>query len=416
MIVACTNCDKKYTIDESNFKKNTMRFKCRACNHIFTVEKSMSSYENVEYTEDIPFDTEAKVKDRVRFGLYPKTILLMLFISLLPAGLFFMVTYGETSDRVKKDTQILMQQSTSGLLDHIDEWVDKNKRILQLASKLTSITAMDPFEQTAILEKIQEQYPWMYLVFTLDTMGINTARSDGKPLKDYSDRSYYQKVRDGDAFSWQTLIGKTSKKPALVLAVPIINEGEMVGVLAAAMTTEVISQSVAKWKKGKTGFAFLVDEKNKVIAHQVKAYVLEEKSLSDHPVLSLSTAKGSGFEEFMDKSGAKTIASFKRNNLGWNIVVQQGEDEAYATLRTFQKYILIIFSLTIVFVAIIAWFSARSISRPILEMTEAATRMSLGDLDTQIKIKSNDEIGMLAKSIGRMQTSLSYAMKRLGKT
>jgi methyl-accepting chemotaxis protein len=66
-------------------------------------------------------------------------------------------------------------------------------------------------------------------------------------------------------------------------------------------------------------------------------------------------------------------------------------------------------------VAIIAWFSARSISKPILEMTDAATRMSLGDLDVEINIESRDEIGMLAKSIVRMQTSLAYAMKRLKK-
>lgn len=51
-----------------------------------------------------------------------------------------------------------------------------------------------------------------------------------------------------------------------------------------------------------------------------------------------------------------------------------------------------------------------------LDMVDAAARMSLGDLDVQINIASKDEIGMLARSIGRMQTSLAYAMKRLKKT
>ncbi len=308
-----------------------------------------------------------------------------------------------------------MQQATSGLLDHIDEWVDKNSRLLQTASRLSSITSLDRAEQTTTLKTIHDQYPWMYLVFTLDKNGINTARNDGKPLKDYSDRAYYQDIKNGKPFSWQTLIGKTSKKPALVLAVPIMNGEEMVGVLAAAMTTEVISQSVAKWTKGRTGFAFLVDEKNKVIAHQIKAYVLEEKNISDQPVFSLSAEKESGFGEFMDSVGSPQIASFKKNDLGWNIVVQQEKREAYATLRNFQRYILLVFSLTIVMVTVIAWFSAKAVSRPILEMTDAATRMSLGDLDVEINIKSTDEIGMLARAIVRMQTSLAYAMKRLKK-
>jgi methyl-accepting chemotaxis protein len=245
---------------------------------------------------------------------------------------------------------------------------------------------------------------------------MNTARNDGKALKDYSDRTYFKDIKNGKAFSWQTLIGKTSKKPALVMAVPIMSGGEMVGVLAAAMTNEVISQSVARWTKGKTGFAFLVDEKNKVIAHQVQTYVLEEKTLSDHPVFLLSAGEKSGFKEFVDTAGEHNIASFKKNAMGWNIVVQQGTSEAYATLIKFQRYMLLVFFSTIGIVTIIAWFSARAISRPILKMADAAIRMSLGDLDVQININSRDEIGMLAKSIIRMQTSLAYAMKRLNKT
>lgn len=416
MIVTCTNCKKKYTVDEKKFRKDTVQIKCRACNTIFTAEKPAESYESVEYKEDISIATEKEDTDRIKFGLFPRTMLLMLFISLVPVGLFFMATYKDTGDRVKKDTQILMQQATSGLLDHIDEWVDKNKRLLQTASRLDSITSLDTAEQTTVLKTIHEQYPWMYLVFTLDLNGMNTARNDGEELKDYSDRTYFKDIRDGKAFSWQTLIGKTSKKPALVMAVPIMNQGELVGVFAAAMTTETISESVAKWTKGKTGFAFLVDEKNKVIAHQVKAYVIEEKSLSDHPIFSLSTGKASGFGEFMDNAGKHHIASFKKNELGWNIVVQQEKNEAYDALLKFQRYILLVFSFTIVIVTIIAWFSAKAISRPILEMTDAAIRMSLGDLDVQINIESKDEIGMLAKSIVRMQTSLAYAMKRLKKT
>ncbi|WP_300457764.1 cache domain-containing protein [Desulfobacula sp.] len=416
MIVACTKCKKKYTVDETKFKQNTVQLKCRVCDTVFTVEKPVASYESVAYSEDISPGVKKDEKGGIRFGLFPRTILLMLFISLVPVGLFFMATYNETGDRVKKDTQRLMQQATSGLLDHIDEWVDKNKRVLLTASRLGSITNLERVEQTTTLKTIQEQYPWMYLVFTLDKHGINTARSDGKPLKDYSDRAYFKDIKSGKAFSWQTLIGKTSRKPALVLAVPIMNAGKMVGVLAAAMTTEAISQSVAKWTKGKTGFAFLVDEKNKVIAHQIKTYVIEEKDLSDHQVFLLSTGKQAGFGEFVDKAGQQNIASFKKNALGWNIFVQQGKSEAYETLFKFQRYILLVFVFTIVMVTIIAWFSAKSISRPILEMTDAATRMSLGDLDVQINIQSKTEIGMLAKSIVRMQTSLAYAMKRLKKT
>jgi methyl-accepting chemotaxis protein len=50
---------------------------------------------------------------------------------------------------------------------------------------------------------------------------MNVARNDGKELKDYSDRQYVQDITSGKDLTWQNLIGKTSKQPALVIAVPI---------------------------------------------------------------------------------------------------------------------------------------------------------------------------------------------------
>ena len=74
----------------------------------------------------------------------------------------------------------------------------------------------------------------MYLVFTTDINGMNVARNDGKELKDYSDRQYVQDITSGKDLTWQNLIGKTSKQPALVIAVPIRKNNQTIGVMAAA--------------------------------------------------------------------------------------------------------------------------------------------------------------------------------------
>lgn len=54
------------------------------------------------------------------------------------------------------------------------------------------------------------------------------------------------------------------------------------------------------------------------------------------------------------------------------------------------------------------------IIRPLNDLTDAAERMSMGDLDMQIVIHSRNEIGLLAQAIERMQTSLRFAMQKLG--
>lgn len=55
----------------------------------------------------------------------------------------------------------------------------------------------------------------------------------------------------------------------------------------------------------------------------------------------------------------------------------------------------------------------RVVVRPIRELTEAADRISAGQLSTQINVQSKDEIGMLANAVGKLQTSLRIAMERM---
>jgi HAMP domain-containing protein len=61
------------------------------------------------------------------------------------------------------------------------------------------------------------------------------------------------------------------------------------------------------------------------------------------------------------------------------------------------------------------YFYARSVIRPIRHLSEVADKISMGELDTPIQIKEKGEVGALAESIERMQTSVKAAIERLQK-
>lgn len=56
---------------------------------------------------------------------------------------------------------------------------------------------------------------------------------------------------------------------------------------------------------------------------------------------------------------------------------------------------------------------SRSITRAVTTLTQAAERISMGELDTAVALKSKDELGDLAQSFERMRISLKAAMERL---
>ena len=61
------------------------------------------------------------------------------------------------------------------------------------------------------------------------------------------------------------------------------------------------------------------------------------------------------------------------------------------------------------------YFYARSVIHPIRYLSEVADKISMGELDTPIQIKEKGEVGALAESIERMQTSVKAAIERLQK-
>ena len=185
--------------------------------------------------------------------------------------------------------------------------------------------------------------------------------------------------------------------------------------MAGAMTIDEISRYIARWRKGQTGFAFLIDEKGKVVAHQVNEFVVKQKNLSKYPLIS-AYRKGkwtTHTTEFDDEKGVPHYGHVRKIKRGWAIALQQENAEVFEPLKRVQNFAIILLVATVVIVSLIAWISARAIVTPITKLTDVAERMSLGDLNMQINIPSKDEIGLLAQAIKRMQTSLRLAMERL---
>jgi methyl-accepting chemotaxis protein len=74
-------------------------------------------------------------------------------------------------------------------------------------------------------------------------------------------------------------------------------------------------------------------------------------------------------------------------------------------------YFVILIALLIA-IGVISYYS-RSVIRPILYLSEVADKISMGELDTPIRVKAKGEVGILAESIERMQTSVKAAIERL---
>lgn len=352
---------------------------------------------------------------KVRFGIFHKVLLTMVLVAVAPLTAVWYMNYVNTADNVARNIGIQFQQGLGYLTHHVDSWVDMNRRMLRQNANLPDVLSMDEARQTPLMKLITEEYDWNYLAFTVAPDGQNIARSDGKKPKFYGDRVYVKQVLDGKPLGKQVLIGKTSGKPALVMSVPIANQNEPLrGVLAIAMTIAELSERITTTRIGNTGFAFLVDETGKVIAHPSSEMTSSRQDLSANRAVAEGLNGDSGDLVYTDIDGRKVIAHMQRTADKWLVVMQQDYDEAFAALQESNRNAVVMLALTVVLVILIAYLFSRRLSVPILQMTEAADAVSRGKVDAPIEgMERGDELGLLAAAINRLRNSTRIALQRL---
>jgi len=74
------------------------------------------------------------------------------------------------------------------------------------------------------------------------------------------------------------------------------------------------------------------------------------------------------------------------------------------------KTLIFIFLIALIIAGLIIELFSRTIIRDVNKLNTLANKISTGDMDTQMDIKKNDEIGELAESFGRMIASLKIMM------
>jgi methyl-accepting chemotaxis protein len=143
----------------------------------------------------------------------------------------------------------------------------------------------------------------------------------------------------------------------------------------------------------------------------------KRENLNNHPLVTEFRKKGwtALTTTFANENGQAALGHARSNSYGWLLAMHQDEQEVFEALTLIQNFALALLAITLLLAAVIAWFSARGLVTPLMKLTDAADRMSLGDMHVKIEVRSTDEIGLLAQAIGRMQISLRMAMDRLRK-
>jgi two-component system sensor histidine kinase VicK len=94
------------------------------------------------------------------------------------------------------------------------------------------------------------------------------------------------------------------------------------------------------------------------------------------------------------------------------IYIEASLDPIYTKIREIGKLLIKSSSVTLVATAILIILLSRTITSPLKEITKQATAMAAGDFNQQVAVKSDDEIGRLARSFNYLAAHLRRALSQ----
>ncbi|MCX6305192.1 MAG: cache domain-containing protein [Bacteroidetes bacterium] len=199
------------------------------------------------------------------------------------------------------------------------------------------------------------------------------------------------------------------------------------GILTIDLSLDWFQKNISGIKVYETGFGFLISKSGVIVSHPVKDFIMNETIFSiaderdsrDLRQIGRKMLKGErGFGEISYKNarnGKPSWLAYAPITLnGWSIGVVFPVDEFMADATHLSRVIgmLALGGFVVLLILLIA--IARSITRPLRQLTLASEKFAMGDFEVELPvITSKDEIGRLNTSFISMQKQLAQTIREL---
>nr|WP_096200467.1 methyl-accepting chemotaxis protein [Bacillus sp. FJAT-45350] len=245
----------------------------------------------------------------------------------------------------------------------------------------------------------------MFLVAGLDGIATSHAGTEANVL----DRNYFSDVLEiKQTVLSEPIISRATEEMVVAIATPILNNGDVEGVLIATVPIEEIVQLVSEFRIGNEGYAFLVDDNGIVIAHPNRELIMDvsllESSNSDiQTIVASSLNNETGSTTYNDN----TINSFAYYTMipstSWGLVISAPVAEVTGNLSYLAMLSFVTAAIVLGFSVIVVIIFARRLIAPIQHLSDLTSKVASGDLTVQASASnSNDEVGVLSKNFDRM--------------
>ena len=265
---------------------------------------------------------------------------------------------------------------------------------------------------------------WIYIAKWGEVVGVErvpAVRYDPRPRP-----WYLAALATGEIATSSLHVFTSSGRPGLTLSRQLAtDDGQVMAVFGADLTTETLSQFLAASRVGGHGVVFILDEEQRLIGYPdadrplvmangtveiAKAAEFNDPVVAD-AVKRRAAGAGDRFRAPLGPDGESYLVAFSRfpEDFGknWTIGVIAAERDFIGPLRRASAMILLIGTVFLTLASIAVVWVSRLLTKPIQRLTAETERIRTLDLGGDIRVNSSVvEIQTLSEALGAMKAAL----------
>lgn len=357
---------------------------------------------------------------------YRLTILFLL-MAVLPTLVVGYLGYDIGKRIILKETRDHLESINTLKDRELVRWIEYSKSsieemaqrplVVQYASVMAASHEMQNFSYREAHKNVIENHfsprlkygVFVELFLMCSPEGHISASTDGKQDGKYRNSRRYFIEGKKRTYVEGSYYSPTLEQPTMTISTPVKDQnGNTVAVLAGRLDLSELSKiMVIHGGKHKTLDTYLVNSFNFFISEPRfgKDYILKKTVHTKGVDDGLSGKDGIGF--YNDYRGEPVIGAYKwLPDFRMCIITEIDQSEAFASVMLLARIAAGSVMAICIVASFLGMFFARTISLPLIKLSEGAGEIGGGNFDYRVEVKRNDEIGALASATNEMAAKL----------
>lgn len=334
--------------------------------------------------------------------------------TILPVVAVMVLAVAATSYLISRNiiteySQNLLGSSIANQANEIESWLDENLSAFQTVKRAIEGTRPDEAALQRILDsyyRFNDNYPEGLYVADETGKLIKAAESnktEGNLLESVWYRDGITRLNMGFTDAYTDENGE-----ALVSASGILDDGsDVLKVISADLSLQRISIIVNSFIEMEDAQAFLVNSKNgTILAHRDNSLISRKLADTGDAFMRDVAEKLNQHDYHMTEIDERMTAFTEIEGTDWILVSYIPTETIYADINGVRILMIVIGFVSLLLLAILIERVVHVVIKPVKELTRIITAMTDGDFTVQVTTKSNDEIGVMSRSVERFIQSM----------